>query len=521
MAMKLKELLSELPQQKLVNIIQDWGGKIQKSVSKNELIYQLSELMQNPVNLEKAVYSLSKPAQNLLGVVLMCNGKIDFAKLSPLLKGNELSYSYSSHLSHLESRALFIVKYGGKYGTITIPEELISPLKKVLAGNTPVDQVKIKEEKSVVMEASPIIDDIFRICIYSTNKGGIRLTQQGEIYKKDKQEILNILGTDNTKRLGFAIEMMTACYLSNSNERMLHILDENALTIFSRSKEKITIDLIVPIIKMHYLNEELVANFLKILSLNCDEDWMDFRDFISNHKMSFFEKKDIKGWLEFDIYKLTKLINCLYFLGILDLKYSEVHGSAPILSFKVSPFGRRVIEFRNRKKEVEKHPDRHFIVLPTFEINVFAEEPDYHTMYRLGKIAKMLRFDTACTFRLEKEFVLKELTGGTTLSEIIAFLEQHSKKELPQNVHYSLLDWGSKFGKVTAGKDYIEITDPSLCERVEQILSPFIVRSIKNPVIIFNEYKRADVLSTLRKADIFPSEVKKISVEKKTKLSGI
>jgi hypothetical protein len=185
-------------------------------------------------------------------------------------------------------------------------------------------------------------------------------------------------------------------------------------------------------------------------------------------------------------------------------------------SFKVSQFGKHVIEISNGNRDAVEILHKSFILSPNFEINVFSKEPDYYTMYRLGKIAKMLRFDTACTFKLEKEFVMRELTNGTKLDDIISFLTQHSKKELPQNVHYSILDWGSKFGKVTAGKGYIEIIDQSMYERVEQILSPYIVRSIKNPVIIFDETKENEVLSKLRKADIFPSEFKKINAEKKT-----
>ncbi len=459
--MKLREILSEFSQPKLANFIQNWGGRIQKSVSKNELIDQLSALIQNPVNLEKAVISLTDPGRNLLGAVLMCDGNVDYARLSQLSKGNELKYNFSFYINHLESRGLFSVKYSRSNANIIVPEELMAPLKKLLVEYMPVNH--IEEEKIVLMEASPIIDDIFRICIFSQNKGGIRLTQQGQIFKKAKQELLNILGMHHENRLEFAIGIMTTCYLLNRDANILHTQDENVRTIFSKSKERITIDLIIPIIKMHRLNKELVIKFLDILNLNRDGSWIDFRDFIKTQKMSFFEKKDVEGWLEFDIYKLTQLVNGLYFLGILDLKYYEILNYAHIYSFKVSPFGKRVLEASDENKEVAKRSNRSFIVSPNFEINVFGEEPDYYTMYRLGKIAQMLRFDTACTFRLEKEFVLRELTDGSTLPDIISFLEQHSKKELPQNVRYSILDWGSKFGKVAAGKGYIEIIDRSLC----------------------------------------------------------
>ena len=511
--MKLRKLLSDCTPPKLVNLIHAWDGKIPKSASINELIDQLSESMLDPIKLEKAIKSLMQSDRTVLGIVLMCDGHLDFARLSEITKENEIRYNIAFYVSHLESSGLFFVKYG-KNANITVPEELISPLKKLLLKNTPV--IPKNNDKLFIKNASPITDDFFRICIFSMNKGGIRITQDGELFKKVRQELLDMLGTENEDRLDYAIEIMTASSLLESDEKMLNTVDENAQTFFSNSKERITIDLISSITKMYRLNKSLAVNFLSFLSMNCDEDWIDLKYFIKAQKNDYFEKKDIKNWLEFDENQLERLINGLYFLGILDIKYFGFEHYETIRSFKVSQFGKYVIEVSSENRVATERSDKSFIVSPNFEINVFSQEPDYYIMYRLGKIAKMLRFDTACTFRLEKEFVLRELTIGTKLADIISFLIQHSKKELPQNVHYSLLDWGSKFGKVTAGKGYIEIIDQSLYERVEQILSPYIVRSIKNPVIIFDESKENEVLSKLRKADIFPSEFERKRSKKKT-----
>jgi hypothetical protein len=511
--MKLRKLLSDCTPPKLVNLIHAWDGKIPKSASINELIDQLSESILNPIKLEKALKSLMQPDRTLLGIALMCDGHLDFARLSEITKENDLRYNISFYISHLESRGLFFVKYG-KNANITVPEELISPLKKLLLIKATV--IPFDEDKLSIKNASPIIDDIFRICIYSMNKGGIRLTQNGELFKKARQELLDMLGNGDEDKLDYAIDIMTASNILTSNEKMLNTVDENAQIFFSNSKERLTMDMIVAIIKMYRLKKSLGSNFLNILGRNYDEDWIDLEDFIVTQKNAFFEKNNIEGWLEFDDNQLKQLINGLYFLGILDLKYIKFSHYTQINAFKVAQFGKRVIEVSDLGNKTAEHSDKTFILSPNFEINVFSKEADYYTMYRLGKIAKMLRFDTACTFKLEKEFIMRELTNGTKLEDIISFLTQHSKKELPQNVHYSILDWGSKFGKVTAGKGYIEIIDQSMYERVEQILLPYIVRSIKNPVIIFDESKEKEVLSRLRKADIFPSEFKKINSEKKT-----
>lgn len=514
--MKLTETLSEYSIPKLANLIQKWGGRVPRSISQKELTEQLFSLMQNPAKLEKVIFSLIPGERTFLGAVLVCNGNVDYSELSEFANKSDHAYSFSYYISDLQSTGLLVVKYGKKTANIFIPEELKAPLKKLLIEFRPVPENKESEE---LMLASPIIDDIFRICVFSKNMDGIRVTQQGRIFKKVKQHLLETLGKNSEDRLEYAVSIMINCKLLEINKKTksLHPLDENAIrTIFSKPREKTTIYLIAKIIAMQRLNKKFLTQFLDILNQERSEYWFDYRDFIKNRRNDFFEEKDVKGWLEFDLYMLDKLIFNLNYLGILDIKYSRGHNGANIHSFKISTFGLRVLESSDANQNIvhnTENTEKPFIVSPNFEVNVFAEKTDYYTMYRLGRIAQMLRFDTVSTFRLEKEHVLRALEEGYELAKIISFLEQNSKKELPQNVRYSLSDWGSKYGKVTAGKGYIEIIDRSVYERVEQIMSPYIIRSINNPVILFDEKNTDEVTSRLRKADIFPSNIKKIIEE--------
>lgn len=509
--MKLNQILSEFPQARLANLIQKWGGKKHKSVSRERLIDQLSALMNDPFNLQKVFNSLTLLERNILGAVLMCDGNVELEQLSNLLKGIEHNYYMNFYISALESAGFFYI-IRNKNPAISVPEEMIEPLKSLINKHKPAQP--IDENRLMIKDASSIIDDIFMICLFSMNKGGIRLTQQGEIFKKVKQELMDFLEYKGEERLEFAIDIMTMWHLLENDGKMLHVNDENACKIFSKTKEGIATEMIIPLIIMRRINNKLAAEFLDILSTECNENWKNFTDFINTQKTLFFENKNVESWLRFEENEIQRLIDGLYYIGILDLKLYDIQNFMRIHSFKITTFGRKVIEGVLENNGTSESYDRSFIISPNFDVNVFANVPDYLTMYQLGKIAKLIRFDTACTFRLEKEFVLKELTNGSILSDIISFLKTHSKKELPQNIYYSLNDWGSKFGKVKAGKGYIEIIDTSLCEKVEQILSPYIIRSIKNPVIIFDDKKEKEVLLKLRKADIFPTELNKKKAKK-------
>jgi len=96
--MKLRKLLSDCTPPKLVNLIHAWDGKTPKSASINELIDQLSESMLDPIKLEKAIKSLMQSDRTMLGIALMCDGHLDFARLSEITKENELRYNISFYI---------------------------------------------------------------------------------------------------------------------------------------------------------------------------------------------------------------------------------------------------------------------------------------------------------------------------------------------------------------------------------------------------------------------------------------
>ncbi len=85
---------------------------------------------------------------------------------------------------------------------------------------------------------------------------------------------------------------------------------------------------------------------------------------------------------------------------------------------------------------------RSLIVQPNFQ--AFLMEPHMPALYWLARFASMEQIGRVSRFTLTREALhngLSRATDGTTIDEVITFLERHSHKQLPQNVVYTLRDW--------------------------------------------------------------------------------
>jgi hypothetical protein len=87
--------------------------------------------------------------------------------------------------------------------------------------------------------------------------------------------------------------------------------------------------------------------------------------------------------------------------------------------------------------------DRPLIIQPNFEILVL--EPHMPALYTLLRFAQPVQFGRASRFRLVRETLLRSLSQGLLMDDILAFLQSHSQRELAQNVTYTLADWSRQY----------------------------------------------------------------------------
>jgi hypothetical protein len=100
----------------------------------------------------------------------------------------------------------------------------------------------------------------------------------------------------------------------------------------------------------------------------------------------------------------------------------------------------------NLPRENEEAAERAFIVQPTFE--VVALRFAAADIYRLLRVAEIVRIGPTSTFRLTRSALLRALAAGEHLDELLAFLSHRGKKPLSQNVAYTIKDWARGYHEV-------------------------------------------------------------------------
>ena len=67
---------------------------------------------------------------------------------------------------------------------------------------------------------------------------------------------------------------------------------------------------------------------------------------------------------------------------------------------------------------------------------------------RLERFADLERVDLTLTYRVNRDTIYRAANADLSGEEVIDFLADHSEKDLPQNVAYSIQSWGDAYGQV-------------------------------------------------------------------------
>jgi hypothetical protein len=112
------------------------------------------------------------------------------------------------------------------------------------------------------------------------------------------------------------------------------------------------------------------------------------------------------------------------------------------------------------------------VVQPNFQ--VLLMEPYMPALYWLVRFGALEQIGRVSRFTLTRDAVTRGLKQGATIDEVIAFLEQHSQKTLPQNVVYTLRDWARQYKEAAQASPA-----PRLIEAPSEALAGELVSSPK------------------------------------------
>ncbi len=149
-------------------------------------------------------------------------------------------------------------------------------------------------------------------------------------------------------------------------------------------------------------------------------------------------------------------IGRLYLLGVVEVGFA---GQEPA-AVRLTDQGRRLLSGEPEAEDVPGSnggmggngkgepgngaPARPLVVNPDFEILLLPEGDVNEVAHALDGFARRVRSDEVTRYRLEREEVERAVVRGMSAEEILAFLESRSRSPVPQNVAYSIREWGGR-----------------------------------------------------------------------------
>lgn len=108
---------------------------------------------------------------------------------------------------------------------------------------------------------------------------------------------------------------------------------------------------------------------------------------------------------------------------------------------------------------------RALVVQPNFQVVLM--DPYMPALYWLTRHASLEQIGRVSRFTLTRDALNRGLKHGGSIDEVIAFLERHSQKALPQNVLYTLRDWARQYAEAAQLMPrLLEVSDEALIGQI-------------------------------------------------------
>lgn len=132
------------------------------------------------------------------------------------------------------------------------------------------------------------------------------------------------------------------------------------------------------------------------------------------------------------------IVGRLFALGLVEL---GLKGGRPV-ALRLTDLGIRILGVEVGERGTNGHPP--IVVNPDFEVLVFPEGDVLELVHTLDRFAIRTKSEEVSHYRILKEGVERAVVKGMSVDGILGFLEEHSRTPIPQNVAYSIRDWGEK-----------------------------------------------------------------------------
>ena len=149
-------------------------------------------------------------------------------------------------------------------------------------------------------------------------------------------------------------------------------------------------------------------------------------------------------------------IGRLYLLGVVDVGFHGQEAAA----VRLTEQGRRLLSGEGAAAEeaggngaaaraAAAARARPLVVNPDFEVLLLPEGDVNEVAHTLDRFARRVRSDEVTRYRLQREDVERAIVQGMSVEQMLSFLEERCRTPVPQNVYFSIREWG---GRVRFGR---------------------------------------------------------------------
>ncbi len=491
----LEERLSKLKIADIIAVASLWDINTDStdSMDKKELIKYVAAHMRHKERIKHVIASLSEREKLILGVFSINSWSIEASYLYEygieeselgLCPYNVFSYdfSYYPRRSELKPKGLLGLlllvrkrKYSS-HGPIVyiVPSEFRDAIKAEFAARPSIEEMYVGDGDTRITirdrryEGYTLLNDLFTLLSLAAT--GIQLTPaRAEIPKRTAEKIQEMLTVKSRDRLDSLIRLAYDLNLVTEriqNGKPVLMVREEAEKFLMLSREE-RVRLILDALTRYYNRaERAILHELKALEPDVWYDHATFYKMMRN--LLLLRDEDRIDWLfEHPIsIARSRVFKHLRQLGLLEegkLYGGDSEAPREVFCLKPPLFGSTTEADRGGDGDGE----RGLIVQPNFEVIALPETSDY-ALFLLSRFAELKSIDRVRIFMLTRRALLNAMDNGITLAKMIEFLEREAKTEIPQNVLYTLKDWGEQYGRVELRAGLFLQADPELMAVIKE-----------------------------------------------------
>jgi len=205
---------------------------------------------------------------------------------------------------------------------------------------------------------------------------------------------------------------------------------------------------------------------------------------------------------------VAQRVRTLEFLGILEAAEGP---DLSVRAVRLTPVGRTYLDAVFGGGEacfagLLPDDESSFIVAPNFEVVApFTLHP--RTLLELGALADLAQADQALVFQINRASVYRALKAGMDGEAVLAVLEKGSQHPLPQNVQASIREWAAAYGRVWLARFHLlRCADAETAARLKVLprLQPYLAGELTPRDLILREGDPAVVYEILEREGFLP-----------------